>query len=135
MKKLLLLLAIAVAFTFTAVAQETGSQTTTTQSTTTSKTKTKKSEKAAKEATIQGCLAAGTEPNTWMLTKGKKSYTVSGQDMSQHVGHEVKVTGEVSGKTIKATNVEHVADTCTATAAGGKTKKEKKGAAATPPGF
>lgn len=140
MKKLLLLLAVAMAFTLTAAAQDMGSSQTMPQSTTkTTKSKKAKSDSAgaAKEASLQGCLAAGTEPNTWKLTKGKKAYTVSGTDLSQHVGHEVKLTGdwETKGKSFKASNVEHISDTCTATAAAsGKTKKEKKGAA-TPPGF
>ncbi len=154
MKKLLLLLAVVVAFSFTALAQE---QQTTTQSTTQTTTKAKKSKKGeageakkAKESTVEGCLAAGTEPNTWMLTKGKKSYEVTGIDLSQHVGHEVKVTGNMEKKAeagekkaekhLVATNVEHVADTCTTSSASKapKAKKEKKGEkgeAATPPGF
>ncbi len=147
MKKLLLLLAVVVAFSFTAVAQD---QTSTTQTTTQTTTKTKKSKKgeakAAKETTVEGCLAAGTEPNTWTLTKGKKSYEVTGIDLSQHVGHEVKVTGTMekekpaagekkAGKELKATNVEHVADTCTTASAAKapKAKKSKKGEAPSPP--
>ncbi len=138
MKKLLVVLALAMAFTLTAVAQDTGSsQTSTQESTKTSKSKKAKAEGGAmKEASLKGCLAAGTEPNTWTLTHGKKTYTVSGVDLSQHVGHEVKLTGEhEKGGKFKATNVEHISDTCTASAAaGGKTKKEKK-EGATPPGF
>ncbi len=139
MKKLLVVLAFAMAFTLTTVAQDTSSQTSTQESTTkTSKTKKAKGEGgAAKEASLKGCLAAGTEPNTWTLTHGKKTYTVSGVDLSQHVGHEVKLTGEhEKGNKFKATNVEHISDTCTASAAAGsKTKKEKKEGGAAPPGF
>ncbi len=140
MNKLIVVLALAMAFTLTAVAQETGSAQTSSQETTTktSKSKKAKSEGGMKEATLRGCLAAGTEPNTWTLTHGKKTYTVTGVDLSQHVGHEVKLTGEhEKGNKFKATNVEHISDTCTASAAAGKSKKEKKEEkeGATPPGF
>jgi hypothetical protein len=145
MKKLLLLLAVAVAFTFTAAAQNMGGQTTTTTKTTT-KTKTKKAageakETKAKEVSETGCLAAGSAPDTYTLTKGKKSYTITGMDLSQHVGHEVKVSGDwtTKGKDLKATNVEHIADTCkpAATASKGEkpAKTKSKAKAATPPGF
>lgn len=156
MKKVLLLVAVALAFTLTAVAQETGTQTTTSQTTTTTKTKSKGEAKGAKEATLTGCLAAGTEPNTYMLTKGKQNVTVMGMDLSQHVGHEVKLTGnwekpatakpaagesaaaggKKAGKEFKATNVEHVSDTCSAAQTGkSKSKSKTKSETTTPPGF
>ncbi len=147
MKKLLLLLAVVVAFSFTALAQNQPSTTQTPEQKTTKTKKSKKGEageaKKAKETNVQGCLSAGTEANSWTLTKGKKTYMVMGTDLSAHVGHEVKVTGTLGpaekGKPrmLTATNVEHVADTCT-TATAAKTpkaKKSKKGEAATPPGF
>ncbi len=160
MKKVLLLVAVALAFTLTAVAQETGTQTTTSQTTTTTKTKKSKGEaKGAKEASLTGCLAAGTEPNTYTLTKGKKNVTVTGMDLSQHVGHEVKLTGDwekaaaekpaagesaaaggkKAGKEFKATNVEHISDTCSASQSATKTKTKSKSKTksetTTPPGF
>ncbi len=162
MKKVLLLVAVALAFTLTAAAQDTGTQTTTSQTTTTT-TKTKKNKGEAKEAkegkgtTLTGCLAAGTDPNTYTLAHGKRNVTVTGMDLSQHVGHEVKLTGawekaaageanasaggKKAGREFKASNVEHISDTCSAqTAAKGekttKTKsKSKSTTTTTPPGF
>ncbi len=143
MKKLVLLLAVVVAFSFTALAQN---QTNTTQTTTqtTTKTKKKSAAKTAKQNTIKGCLAAGKEPDTWTLTKGKRSYEVTGMDLSQHVGHEVKLSGtwenekpageKTAGKELKVANVEHISDTCTTTTAA-KAPKAKKSKKASPPGF
>jgi len=52
------------------------------------------------------------------VSKGKV-YQLEPQDMfADHAGHSVKVTGEMKGDTITATNVEM--------AAAGKTKKSKK---------
>jgi hypothetical protein len=166
MKKALLLVAVALAFTLAAAAQETGTQTTTTTTKTQTKSKkakatgsayqeqkesaateakektTGKEAKSAKEQAVTGCLAAGTEPDTYKLTRGKKTVTVTGMDLSQHVGHEIKLTGAYEksagakkGRMFKATNAEHLKDTCN-TMAAGNTKgkaKTKKPATATPP--
>src|SRR5512142_3539 len=170
MKKALLLVAVALAFTLAAAAQESGTQTTQTTTTTTkTQTKSKKAKaagsayqeqeqkesaateakekktgkeaKGAKEQAVTGCLAAGTEPETYKLTRGKKTVTVTGMDLSQHVGHEVKLTGMYEksagakkGREFKAVNAEHIKDTCnTMTAAGSKSKAKSKSKAPAPP--
>ncbi len=168
MKKVLLLVAVALAFTLAAAAQESGTQTSSTTQTTTTKTKksnaAKKSyqeqkesaateakeaktgkEAKAKEKTLTGCLSAGTEPDTYKLMEGKKSVTVTGEDLSQHVGHEVSLTGMYEkaagakkGREFKVVSTKHISDTCNAMQSAGKAKgkaksKSKAPAAAAPP--
>jgi hypothetical protein len=141
MRKLLLLLAVAVALSLTGFAQASGAgqtETSTTKSTTTKKTKTTEAKGAAKESQLTGCLAKNAEGNGYMLTNGhyKKGVEVkSSEDLSAHVGHEVKLMGtwekpaestEPVGtkgemKTFNATSMKHISDTCTAaTGKGGK---------------
>ena len=143
MKKVLLVLAVALTFTLAVAAQESSNQTSTTQTTT--KTKTKKAKSESKEKTLTGCLAAGTEPDTFKLMEGKKSVEVTGQDLAPHVGHEVKLTGTWEkeadakakmGKEFKVANIQHISDTCSASKSAGKMKmksKSKTSAPATPP--
>ncbi len=174
MKKLLLLVAVTLAFSLTALAQGTGtsgSQSTGTSGTqgtesSTTTTKAKKSKKSAgeagemgatsgKEHQVTGCLAKNAEGSGFILTNGryKKGVEVkSSEDMSAHVGHEVKLTGTwekptaggeggagAKGKEMRvfnATNLQHISDTCTAGAAkGGKMKKEKSSTKSTTPGY
>jgi hypothetical protein len=166
MKRLLLLLAVAIAFSLTAMAQDTSMQGTETQSTTTT-TKTTKAQQgqeaneagqsgavgtkgAPKEHSLTGCLAKSPEGNGYMLTNGhyKKGVMVnSSEDLSAHIGHEVKLTGtweqptagEAGGagakgkemRTFDATAVSHISDTCNM----GKSKKGTEGAATPPPGL
>ncbi len=155
MRKLLLLLAIAVAMSLPGFAQAGGGQTTT-ESTSTTKTKTKKSGTAAsstaKESQLTGCLAKNAEGNGFTLTTGryKKGVEVkSSEDISAHVGHEVKLmgtwekptAGEKGGagakgetmRTFNATSLKHIADTCPAAGSTGGHKGGKKGEATTPP--
>ncbi len=151
MKKLLLLLAIAVALSLTGYTQTSG---TSQSGTTTGKTTTQKSttegvgQTAPKPAHLTGCLAKGPEGSGYVLTNGKYTKGVavkSSEDISAHVGHEVKLTGtwekpaETTGakeaappRTFEATSLKHISDTCTAATAGGK-KGGKKAPASTPP--
>ncbi len=155
MKKLLLLLAVAVALSLPGLAQASGGQTESskTSTTTTKKTKTaKEGTGAAKESQLTGCLAKDAAGTGFMLTNGryKKGVEVkSSEDLSAHVGHEVKLMGTwekptagseggagAKGETMRtfnATSLKHIADTCSM-AAGGK-KGGKKGAAEKPSGF
>ncbi len=154
MRKLLLLLAVAVALSLPGFAQAGGGQTST-ESTSATKTKTKKSETAAstaaKESQLTGCLAKSAEGNGFMLTNGryKKGVEVkSSEDISAHVGHEVKLmgtwekptAGEKGGagtkgetmRTFNASKVDHISDTCKASGAAKGKKGEK---AAAPSGY
>lgn len=178
MRKLILLLAAAVAFSMTAFAQESGTQATTgTESTTTTTTKTTKhskhakSEEAgeskaqeaaeakaggeAKESQMTGCLAKDASGNGFLLTnaKHKKGVEVkSSEDLSAHVGHEVRLMGtwekptaDAAGggagpkghqmRTFNVTNVKHLADTCKASAAAGKKSKTEKAETSKTPGL
>lgn len=167
MRKLAMLLALAVAFTMSAFAQTssssqgtTGSETQTTTTKTTKKSKAMKGEagesKAAekaegKESQLTGCLAKDASGNGFMLTNGrhKKGVEVkSSEDLTAHVGHEVKLmgtwekptSGEAGGagpkghemRTFNASKIDHVADTCPA---GGAAKGKKAKSEAKAPGF
>ena len=91
-------------------------------------------EQTSREATLTGCLGGPNGQGVYTLTndKHKKGVEVSsaeGIDLKPHVGHEVKLTGtwaksgaaiaekekgnEKGERHFKATNVAHVADTCT----------------------
>jgi hypothetical protein len=58
--------------------------------------------------TMTGCVAAGTEPGHYMLTKAAKegetagattaSYALMGGELKPHVGHKVEVTGTLDAK-------------------------------------
>jgi hypothetical protein len=149
MKKLGMLLALCFAFTLAMMAQDNmGSMGQSTDQTTTTKTTKHKGMKGAKEHSMTGCLSEGTSPGTYVLTHGKHKTMVTGSDeLKNHVGHEVKLTGmwergamaesnesaatenaeKKTGKEeheFKVSNITHIADTCTAGAA----KKGKKGA-------
>jgi hypothetical protein len=145
-----MLLALCFACTLAMMAQDTmGGMGQSTSQTTTKKHKMK----AAKESTLTGCLSEGTSPGTYMLAHGKHKTMVTGSDeLKNHVGHEVKLTGmwetgamaegsesaateqaeKKTGKEekeFKATNITHIADTCT----GKKSHKSKSEAG--PTGF
>lgn len=140
MKKLLLLLALVFCFGLFAVAQDqpapaqSGGDTTaapagqaTDQSTAApadQATKADKSDmKGAKEKSMKGCLSGPDASGNYTLTRGKKTVTVAANDeLKNHVGHEVKLTGTKSGDTFTATKIDHISDTCTA---GAKAKKDK----------
>jgi Ni/Co efflux regulator RcnB len=159
MRKLLLLLAVAVAFSLSGFAQAASSgQTSTTNKDTTQTTTSKKTTKTkgagteAKESQLTGCLAKNAEGNGYVLTNGryKKGVDVkSSEDMSAHVGHEVKLMGtwekppasaQKAGttsepRTFNATSLKHISDTCKASAAAGEKKGGKKAATEKTPGL
>lgn len=149
MRKLVLLLAAVVAMSLTGLAQTSSQGTssgTATQSTTTTtqkQAKPAKGEAAAstKESQLTGCLAKDASGSGFMLTNGhyKKGVEVkSSEDLSAHVGHEVKLmgtweqptAGEAGGagtkgttmKTFNATKINHISDTCKTS--GGATKSK-----------
>jgi hypothetical protein len=147
-----MLLALCFAFSLAMMAQDNmGSMGQSTDQTTTTKTKTKHKGGMAKEHSMTGCLSEGTSPGTYTLTHGKRKTMVTGSDeLKNHVGHEVKLTGmwekgamaesnesaatenaeKKTGKEereFKVSNITHIADTCTAGAA--KKGKKAKGEA------
>lgn len=165
MRKLVLLLAAVVALSLTGFAQTANQGTTGTETQTTTTTKTTKhakhakgeeggamaSEKSAKESQLTGCLAKDASGSGFMLTNGryKKGVAVkSSEDLSAHVGHEVKLmgtwekptAGEAGGagakgetmRTFDATKLDHISDTCKAAGAAKGKKGEK---AAAPSGY
>ena len=145
MKKAGMLLALCFAFSLAMMAQDNmGGMGQSADQTTTTTTKHHKM-KGAKEHSLTGCLSEGTEPGTFVLTHGKHKTMLTGSDeLKNHVGHEVKVTGaweegamaesnesaateaneKKSGKEeheLKVSNIQHISDTCTT----GKMKKHK----------
>ncbi len=162
MKKLALLVALVLAFSLSVLAQGT-SATGTQESQTTTTTKTKKAKKGtaategetagatkgAKEHQLTGCLAKDPSGSGFMLTNGhyKKGVEVkSSEDLSAHVGHEVKLTGTwekptagaeggagakgTEMRTFNASALKHISDTCTAAGKAGKASKKGKTEAA-----
>jgi hypothetical protein len=141
MKKLLITLAMSCAV---AMAQTSTDTKATTEhkhhkqtATSESAAKPESDEKAAKEKTVTGCLQKDGE-NMWLKTgmsrmgMGGKYHVMSGQDLSAHDGHKVKITGTVSKgplgndksvNHLEAKNVEMVSDKCSWTNEG---KKEEK---------
>jgi hypothetical protein len=53
--------------------------------------------KPAKTITLRGCLEGSSDPGTGLFTmvdsKGATTYSVTGADVSPHVGHRVKIVG------------------------------------------
>ncbi|HZU44550.1 MAG TPA: hypothetical protein VE994_17875 [Terriglobales bacterium] len=174
MKKLIWLLALCVGLSLSALAQYGGSSSSgtsasqgsssssTDQATTSKKSKKNKeegAEKAGKEHTVTGCLSGPNDEGVYVLTNGryKKGLEVGGNDeLKNHVGHEVKLTGtwaseseigakesataakegksEAKEKHMKVAKIDHIADTCTSKASKGKSKKEKgSSSTSTPP--
>lgn len=156
MKKMTLFLAVLLAFTLTAFAQESGASggQESSQSTTTTTTKThKRSAKGAsgKTASITGCVSKDANSDgMYTLTNGhfKKGVEIGPTDKVQaHAGHQVKLTGhwasaaavgekdadansskEKKERHFEVDDVQHMADTCSATASG--MAHHKKGAKA-----
>ncbi|MBL8242191.1 MAG: hypothetical protein JNM66_32495 [Bryobacterales bacterium] len=67
---------------------------------------------------LSGCLSKGAAAGEYILTteNGQKTMVMSTDDLSKHVAHTVRVTGEsttLQGKTVfRADLVEHIADSC-----------------------
>jgi hypothetical protein len=134
MRRLLLLLSVLLLGACWAVAQDTTNQTNP-NSTPTSSSQTS-SATASGETTVQGCLS-GSSGNYTISDKNGTSYQLTGDTakLSEHVGHEVKVTGtssaasaapsdsgtatgttgQASGaaqQTLQVSSVKHIAKTC-----------------------
>ena len=117
----------------------------------------KKGSKKGGETTLTGCLSGPNDEGAYVLQHGSKKVEVGGSDdLSKHVGNTVKLHGtwaksgaeigekessekgeaksgkeEKGERHFKVSSIDHVADTCQASAAGG-TKgghKHKKGEA------
>ncbi|HZR31027.1 MAG TPA: hypothetical protein VFA76_04125 [Terriglobales bacterium] len=171
MKKLGMLMAVCLAFTLTMLAQEaspadqganstaSGQTTTDTNSKATMKSSGKKARREGKEHSMTGCLSGPNSEGAYVLTNGryKKGLEVGGNDeLKNHVGHEVKVTGtwssasdigenesaeknesakmekgekkESKERHFKVSKIDMVSDHCTATASAGKKSKKSKAA-------
>ena len=111
-------------------------------------TKMAKSKKGMKkgmgQGTIMGCLSGPNDEGAYVLTHGKRKIEVGGnEDLSKHVGHEVKLHGtwataseigekeaseggamhsEKAHKHFKVASIDHISDTCKA---GGKMASHK----------
>jgi hypothetical protein len=139
MRRLPLLATVVLVFGCIAMTQETGS---TSNATATQSTKSKKSEAAAQDHQLTGCLAKDSSGKGFTLTSGRYKSGVavmSGQDLGVHVGHMVRLTGTwqepapggaggsgAAGKPIRtftADQVERVSNTCTVGASKAEAKK------------
>jgi len=81
------------------------------------------------ETTVQGCLS-GSSGNYTLTDKGGQTYQLTGDTskLSEHVGHEVKVTGttqsasatsgssattaSANGQSLQVSSVKHISKTC-----------------------
>lgn len=132
MKKCILALTLTFAFSLAAFAQSSyGDQSSKSQSsaqpsssaqssTSTDKTSTS----SGKEKGVTGCLEQGSSAGSYVIKNAKHpdgiqvSYSGS-EDLSKHVGHKVKATGNLSGDTLNATDVKHISETCSVGASSG----------------
>ncbi|HEY6972464.1 MAG TPA: hypothetical protein VJA94_24865 [Candidatus Angelobacter sp.] len=143
MKKLMMILIAVFAMALLAAAQTGGTD------------QEKKPTKGGGGATLTGCLSGPSSEGVYELKSGKKTVEVGGlDDLSKHVGNEVKLHGtwakggseigekeEAGGKEgkegkeekgerhFKVTSIDHIADTCK----GGGEKSKKGSASTTPP--
>lgn len=121
MRKLFLLLSVLLLGLSWAVAQESS----------TSPSQSSSSRTSAGQMTVEGCLS-GSSGNFTLTDKNGTSYQLTGDTakLSEHVGHEVKVTGTSSaegatsstgapaagsagaGQTLQVSSVKHVSKTC-----------------------
>jgi hypothetical protein len=109
-----------------AIAQETPSQGSSSASGSSAQT----SETAGGQMTVEGCLS-GSNGNYTITDKNGTSYQLTGDNakLSEHVGHEVKVTGTSAsagtgasgstessagraGQTLQVSSVKHISKTC-----------------------
>ncbi len=130
MRKLLLLVSVLLLGASWAVAQDSSSQT---DPNSASAAQTS-SANAGGETTVQGCLS-GSNGSYTLTDKNGTSYQLTGDDakLSEHVGHEVKITGTSSSasasasgggtasgaaggaaasQTLQVSSVKHVSKTC-----------------------
>lgn len=150
MKKLLL---VVIALFATFVWAQTGSSGSSQDQKTDTSTQAKKgTHKKGGETTITGCLSGPNSEGAYVLKHGKKEVEVGGSDeLSKHVGHEVKLhgtwaksgeaigekegaekgeakegkKGEAGERHFQVTSIDHVSDTCPA--AGAASEKGEMG--------
>ncbi len=131
MKKCILALTLTFAFSLAAFAQSSyGGQSSKSESsaqpssTAQSSTMDKTSTSSGKEKGVTGCLEQGSSAGSYVIKNAKHpdgvqvSYSGS-EDLSKHVGHKVKATGTMSGGTLNATDVKHISESCSVSAASG----------------
>jgi len=130
MRKLLLLLSVLLLGVAWAIAQD--STTNSTQGSTDSSQSqhSGQARTSAGETTVEGCLS-GSSGNFTLTDKHGTSYQLTGDTakLSEHVGHEVKVTGVsgsaatgasgstesaagAAGQSLQVTSVKHISKTC-----------------------
>ncbi len=145
MKKWLVVVAVSLIVTWTAAAQYGAGQTSTAPQSEKSKAASAASGEA-KETHLTGCLSKEANADgAYTLTSGKSRAVEVGpaDQVKEHAGHKVKLTGswEKSGAAIgeqetknekgerhfMVTKVEHISDTCTASAAGEHKSHKSKG--------
>jgi len=103
MRRLLLLLSVLLLGACWALAQDTTSQTNSNSSETSASSGQTSSATASGATTVQGCLS-GSSGNFTLTDKNGNTYQLTGDTakLSEHVGHEVKVTGTTSSATASA---------------------------------
>lgn len=140
MKKVLCILTALFAITWASGQTSSSGQTDQSSASTSKMAKSKKGmKKGTGEATIMGCLSGPNDEGAYVLTHGKRKVEVGGNDdLSKHVGHEVKLHGtwasasdigekeaseggakhsEKAHKHFKVASIDHISETCKA---GGK---------------
>ncbi len=131
MRRLLLLLSVLLLGACWAVAQDTTSQTKSNSSETSASSGQTTSATSSGATTVQGCLS-GSSGNFTLTDKNGTTYQLTGDTakLSEHVGHEVKVTGTSSSastasggsasattgaagsQTLEVSSVKHISKTC-----------------------
>ena len=103
MRRLVLLLSVLLLGACWAVAQDTTSQTNSNSSETSASSGQTSSATASGTTTVQGCLS-GSSGNFTLTDKNGNTYQLTGDTakLSEHVGHEVKVTGTTSSASASA---------------------------------
>ena len=126
MRKLFLLVSVLLLGLSWAIAQDSTSQGSSTASGSSGQT----SRTGAGQMTVEGCLS-GSNGNFTITDKNGTSYQLTGDSakLSEHVGHEVKVTGTSgsagagasgstessaggTGQTLQVTSLKHISKTC-----------------------
>jgi ABC-type phosphate transport system substrate-binding protein len=132
MRRLLLLLSVLLLGACWAVAQDAPSQTNSNSSETSASSGQTGSATASGATTVQGCLS-GSSGNFTLTDKNGNTYQLTGDTakLSEHVCHEVKVTGTTSSsasaasggtagaagangnsQTLEVTSMKHISKTC-----------------------
>lgn len=73
---------------------------------------------ASEETTLTGCLGAGEEEGTWVLTTddGEEVHVTGPAEIGDHEGHKVELSGHWEGsedeKHFEAASVKHISTEC-----------------------